>query len=68
MTLKLTEEWDKIFPKSEKVDHKKPKNARKNALPLISNVTPRGYHKRSLNSNDGWAQLHQVFNHDIVSS
>ena len=38
----LTKQWDKTFPKSEKVDYHD------------YYKTDRGYHKRSLNSNDGW--------------
>ena len=39
--LKLTQDWDKTFPKSDKVDHCK--------VTFVNR-----YHARSLNSNGGW--------------
>lgn len=93
-TLTLTQEWDKVFPQSDKVDHKKvtfhnrfgielaadmyiPKNAiGKLAAIAVSGpfgavkeqvsglyaqtLAERGYHKRSLNSNEGWAYTSQL--------
>ena len=41
--LSLTEEWDKVFPKSEKVDHKKVTFVKRNGITLAADMyTPRG--------------------------
>ena len=72
--LNLTQKWDKVFPKSDKVDHKKVTFHNRYGITLAGGVvdplpenapqfvkdyyayykTPRGYHPRSLNSNNGW--------------
>mgnify|MGYP000000522995 FL=1 len=83
--VKLVQDWDKTFPKSEKVNHKKVKFKTQYGFTLAADLknktftmaggvvdplpedapqfvkdyhayykTPRGYHKRSGNSNDGW--------------
>lgn len=67
--LKLTQDWDKVFPKSDKVDHKKVTFANhfgitlaadmytpKNAegkLPAIAVSGPFGAVKRSVRARDG---------------
>lgn len=84
--VKLVQDWDKTFPKSEKVNHKKVKFKTQYGFTLAADLknktftmaggvvdplpedapqfvkdyhayykTPRGYHKRSGNSNDGGA-------------
>lgn len=42
-TLKITQEWDKIFPKSEKVDHKKVTFKNRYGITLVGDLyTPKG--------------------------
>lgn len=92
-SLHLTTEWDKTFPESKEVNHRKvtfhnrygielaadlyePKNVRKGSLAAVAVSGPfggvkeqasglyaqelakRGYHPRSLNSNEGWNASH----------
>lgn len=83
--VKLVQDWDKTFPKSEKVNHEKVTFKTQYGFTLAADLknktftmaggvvdplpedapqfvkdyhayykTPRGYHKRSGNSNDGW--------------
>ena len=65
--LNLTQEWDKVFPQSDKVPHSKITFHNRGVVdPLPEDApqfvkdycayykTPRGYHGRSLNSNNGW--------------
>ncbi len=66
MQLQLTQEWDKTFPQSAKVEHRKVTFANRYGITLKGGeaqflvdyhdyyMTPRGYHPRAVNSGNAW--------------